>query len=538
MTIQGARALGCGLLLSGRLSWTPPSIKVRLAAGAGVALFLLLGATGGSLQNSTDAIYAVVARDAARGNWITPEIAGGPYLMKPPLYFWFCAVSWKLFSGWGETLAFRLPSMLSGWAVVFLSAGIAGRIAGSVRAWWAAIFLVLMSPTVMEFSRRVFMEELLAATMLAVLYGAVRARDEDNPNWLWLVGLGSAAAVLTKSYGGGFAGLAVLIWLSILGPRKWLLSRPFLGGIAIGTAAIALYVGLVMQAAPDEFLRQNLAPLHLGSEAQFSWYPTGRFFYFTAPLDAARIALHDSSGLAKLLPIVGAGITFIGGWVALLLGSLKVRGDRQQAGMLLLLIYVGLAYLVWGSLSQQRLYYLVPFLPALAAGAAVLLDRLLSTRFTPQALLFGSFAGLVLLANPRSFDPVLMDAEPALAEIGEEAAHLLPENAALFRYNDFFAATELYLDHRAVGLTPDPTLLADFSRILVLGERGIADDGRPSSLFPMLGQLGPDRPFFVLIDRAEMERYLPQLGGLHLWAEASDWDGSLLLLGSIPKPKT
>jgi hypothetical protein len=129
-----------------------------------------------------------------------------------------------------------------------------------------------------------------------------------------------------------------------------------------------------------------------------------------------------------------------------------------------------------------------------------------------------------------------MNAEPALAEIGVEVSGELPQDAALFRYNDFFAATELYLDHRTVGLTPDPKLLSDFGRILVLGERGIASDGRPEVLFPMLTELGQERPFFIVIDRAEMERHLPQLGSLHLWAEARDWNGSLLLLGSISRP--
>jgi 4-amino-4-deoxy-L-arabinose transferase-like glycosyltransferase len=501
-----------------------------------VAVFLLLGATGGSLQNSTDAIYAVVARDAARGNWLTPEIAGGPYLMKPPLYFWFCAVSWKLFSGIGEAFAFRLPSLISCWAVVFLSAGIAGRIAGSVRAWWAAILLVLLSPTVVEFSRRVFMEEMLAATMLAVLYAAVRARDEDNPKWLWAVGIGSAAAILTKSYGGGFAGLAVLLWFAAIGPRKWLLGRPFLGGIAAGSAVLALYVFALMRIAPQEFLSQNLAPLRLGSDEQFLWYPTGRFFYFTAPLDAGRTALHDAVGLTRLGPVLGAGLSFVGGWIALIAGSTMIRRHKSLAGMLLLLFYVLSAYLIWGSLTQQRLYYLVPFLPALAIAAAVFLDRFLPRSLAPQTLVFGVLAGMLLLANPRSFDPVLMNAEPALAAIGEEVRGQLPPDAALFRYNDFFAATELYLDHRTVGLTPDPSLLADFGRILVLGQRGIAADGRPEFLFPMLAELGQERPFFIVIDRSEMQRHLPQLGSLHLWAEARDWNGSLLLLGSIPRP--
>lgn len=499
-------------------------------------MFLLLGATSGSLQNSTDAIYAVVAKDAARGNWLAPEVAGGPYLMKPPLYFWLCAVSWKLFAGLGEAFSFRLPGLVSGWFVVFLTAGIAGRIAGTVRAWWAAILIVLMSPTVVEFSRRVFMEETLAAFMLLVLYAAVRAKDEDEPRWLWLVGLGSAAAIMTKSYGGGFSGLAVLLWFAILGPRRWLVSRPFLGGIAVGTLGLGVYVLAMLQANPDEFLRQNLAPLNLGSEEQFSWYRTGSFFYFTSPLDAGRTALHDSVGMARLGPVIGAAVGFLGGWVALLWGAVWSRKEKQLSGMALLLLYVGAAYLIWGSLSQQRLYYLVPFLPAFAAATAVFLDRLLSKKSTPQAAVFALLFGLVLISNPRSFDPVLLDAEPALAEMAELVGHDIPEDAAVFRYNDFFASTELYLDRRTVGLTPNPQLLADFSRILVIGPRGIAGDGRPDQLFPMLNEVSKKQPFFIVIDRSEMERFLPALGSLHLWHEARDWNGSTLLLSSIPKP--
>lgn len=518
------------------LSWTPPSPRARIVAGTGVALFLAFGATSGSLQNSTDAIYAVVARDAAQGNWLAPEVAGAPYLMKPPLYFWLCGISWSLFGGISEAFALRLPGLLSGWAVVFLAAGIAGRIAGSVRAWGAAILLVLLSPTVVEFSRRVFMEETLAATMLVVLYAAVRAKDEDNPRWLWWVGLGSAAALLTKSYGGGFAGLAVLLWLALVGPRKWLISKPFLGGIAVGSAVLIAYVLAMLQVAPEEFIRQNLLPLQLGSEKQFLWYETGSFFYFTAPLDPGRIAPHDATGVTRFAPVVAASLTFVGGWLALLLGAVKSRRDRSLRGLLLLLLYVACAFLVWGSLSQQRLYYLVPFLPALAVAAAVMLDRLLPDKPSARTAVFAALGGLLLLAHPRSFDPLLLDAEPALAEIGEQARGQLPEEAVLFRYNDFFASSEFYLDHRTVGLTPNPALLDDFQRILVLGERGIAADGRPQVLLPMLLQLSRQRPFFILIDRREMELHLPELARLHLWAEAPDWGGQLLLLSSMPRP--
>ncbi|MEE2828981.1 MAG: glycosyltransferase family 39 protein [Myxococcota bacterium] len=519
------------------LSWTPPSRSTRAAVGTAVAVFLCLGAFSGSVQNSTDAIYAIVARDAANGNWLAPEIAGGPYLMKPPLYFWLCAVSLKLFGGFSELFALRFPSLLSAWVVVMIGGSISGRIGRSNRAWLAGILLILLSPTVFEFSRRIFMEETLAATMLLVLYGAIRARDEDNPRWLWLVGLGSAAAILTKSYGGGFAGLAVLSWLLIVGPRRWLLSRPFLGGVAVGLALILLYIAVMLRVAPDEFLHQNLLPFGLRSEEQFSWYRTGSFFYFTSPLDPSRIAPPGSAGITVLGPVLAAGIGFVGGWLALVFGSLAARRDASLGGLFLLLLYVGAGYLIWGSLSQQRLYYLVPFLPALSIGAATMLDRLLPSGLASTAVLAG-LGGLLLVGHPRSFDPVLIDPEPALAELGQQTRGLLPEGVVIHRYNDFFAATEFYLDRRTVGMTPNPQLLADFGRILVLGERGIAVDASHATLRRLLLEATAEKPFFLVIGEDELRERIPGLERfLHRWAEASGWGSRrLLLLSSTPPP--
>lgn len=517
------------------MDYRPPPLSVRAAIALLFLVVLCLGTFSGSLENGTDAIYAAVARDVAAGNWLVPEVAGGPYLMKPPLFFWACAISLKLFGGLSEVFALRLPSILSGWLCVLLAASIAGRLSRDARGWFAGAVLVMLSPTFFEYARRVFMEETLALTMLAVLYCGLRAKDDDDPRWLWGVGLGSAAAILTKSYGGGFAGFAVLCWLAAVGPRRWLKSVPFLGGIAVGAVVIVAWVLVMLRAAPDEFVRQNLAPFGLGSSAQFSWYRTESFFYFRAPLDGARL-VPGAVGLDRWLPVLGSALVFVGGWAALIAGSIQGRKDPRQRGYWLLAIYLVVGVAVWSSLTQQRLYYLVPFFPVLAAAAGAMLVRLVPAG-PPTTLALALLGGSLFLVQQPAFEQRLLDPEPATAELGTRFADQLPEGAVVYRYNDFFAATEFYMEARAVGLTPNEELLVDFGRILVLGERDIARDGRPGAIYTLYREhVQRGEPFFMVIDEEGLIRLMPGLPELHPWFAVPDWPSGRLWLTSSEPP--
>ena len=490
---------------------TPP-LGARIAAAAVVALFFGLGTTSGSLANSTDAIYAIVASDIAeRGAWLTPEVAGGAYLMKPPLYFWAVGLAVKVL---GPTaFAFRLPGVLAGWVVALLCAGIVGRLTGRKEGWFAGLGIVLLSPTVFEFSRRVFMEEWLAAGMMLALYATIRARQEDDVRWLWLVGPASAIAILTKSYGGGFCGVAILMWLPMVGRTRWLISRPFLGGIALGAVPILAYVAALLAVAPEPFVHQNLLPFRMGSAAQFSWYRTGRFFYFTEPM-----------ATDTLVFLGGLGALVVGGWMA--------RRDEGLRGIWLLALYVGVGFAVWGSLAQQRLYYLVPFLPAFACALAAVVIRALPSRVGRVAFVAGVFGLAPLLQAPR-FSPDVLDPEGALAELGPRVQPALGPDDVVHRYNDFFAATELYLDRRAIGLTPSPEMLADFGRILVLGERDIARDGRPAALFERYHEeRDAGRPLHLVVDRRSLGLMMPGMPALKPRLFAPQADGSELWFAS------
>lgn len=491
-----------------------PPVWARVAAALGTLAFFVLGTTSGSLANSTDAIYGVVAADIAeRGAWLVPEVAGGPYLMKPPIYFWMVALSVKLFGA--TAFAFRLPGVLSGFVVALACAGIVGRLTKKPAGWFAGLGFALLSPTVFEFSRRVFMEETLAAAMMVALYATIRARDEDDPRWLWMVGLASSVAILTKSYGGGFSGVAILAWLPLVGRAKWLISKPFLGGIALGSIPILGYVAVMMMAASEPFLHQNLLPFRMGSAEQFSWYRTGRFFYFTKP------ASTDT-------------LVFLGGLAAFGVGSWMARAKEELRGIWLLGLYVGVGYAVWGSLEQQRLYYMVPFLPAFSCALAAVVASVPVP--TVRTALIAVAFGLAPLIQAPLFSPDKLDPEPALATLGPQVAQTLGEGDVVYRYNDFFAASELYFDRRAIGLTPSEEMLRDFGRILVLGERDIARDGRPAALFELYwAERDAGNPFHLVADarslaliRGGMPDLKPRLSapdparGTTLWFASTD----------------
>jgi glycerophosphoryl diester phosphodiesterase len=377
--------------------------------------------------------------------------------------------------------------------------------------------LPLLSPTFFQFSRRVFMEQTLTACLLGVLYCAVRALDEDRPRWLLGVGLLTAVGVLTKSYAGGFAATAVVAYLALAGPRRWLWSRPFLLGCALGAVPILGYLALMTHLEPDQFVHQNLLPFRIRTAGQFSWYRFGRWFYYTMPLRSD--------------PLV-----YVGGVGALGFLSWRARVDASLKPVRLLLAYVLISYAVWDSASAKRLYYLVPVFPAMAIALAVLVGRL-APAGRPRTVALAVAVGLFPILQASEYLDAKLDPEAALEELGQELDGLLPEDELVFRYNDFFAATELYLGRRAVGLTPSPEMLSDFRRILVLGEQDIVRDGRPTAVYALFAEtVRAGRPFQIVAEEAALGKLMPGTPGLHPWLGVAEPDGGTLWFASTQPP--
>src|SRR5262249_32842383 len=133
-----------------------------------VCYFSHLGAIG--FVGPDEPRYAWVARDMAEtGDRITPRLYGKPWFEKPPLYYWFAAVSFRLF-GVSEAAA-RLPSAVAALLATLALAWLAWRLYGSETARWLLILLPT-SVGMIGFSHAASTDMLFAATLTLALVSA------------------------------------------------------------------------------------------------------------------------------------------------------------------------------------------------------------------------------------------------------------------------------------------------------------------------------------------------------------------------------
>ena len=100
------------------------------------------------------------------GEWVTPTLAGEPWLEKPPLFYWLAGVSFSLF---GETeAAARVPSVLAAVLLVFATALVGARLHGSAAGLHAG-FACGLSLLPFAYGRAASMDMLLAATVTAAI---------------------------------------------------------------------------------------------------------------------------------------------------------------------------------------------------------------------------------------------------------------------------------------------------------------------------------------------------------------------------------
>jgi 4-amino-4-deoxy-L-arabinose transferase-like glycosyltransferase len=73
-------------------------VLYALAALALSMFCFLYGLDAFPLRDNNEGLYAEIAREMlARGNYVVPHLNGVPYIEKPPLLYWLCALSMKLF---------------------------------------------------------------------------------------------------------------------------------------------------------------------------------------------------------------------------------------------------------------------------------------------------------------------------------------------------------------------------------------------------------------------------------------------------------
>jgi len=289
------------------------------------------------------------------GSYAVPQLAGQPFLEKPPLYWWAQAGLFGLFGHASAGVA-RLPSALFGWVALLLTYAWGRSFLEREAAALGALVFLTTSVVLVNAHWVIVDTALLAGTTgsLACLAAALAA-EGPRRSALWAgMYLGLAAAFFAKGVVGvGLPVLSALVYL--LWSRRWreVLGWHLLWGSLAVLALIALWLWRVYLDAGGEGVRTFLVYNQLGrflpSLGDYGGGHRRPFYYYLRQTPA------------DLLPwtplLLPAGLALRRAWPRL------VR--RQREGLRLLLASAASVLLVLSAAGTKRGVYALPAVPPL-----------------------------------------------------------------------------------------------------------------------------------------------------------------------------
>lgn len=311
-----------------------------LALTTGLLLFRL-GAV--PLLGPDEPRYVRVAVEMQRsGDWVTPRLAGEPWLEKPALYYWLAGTAFRVL-GESEAAA-RLPAVGAGLLLVGMTALVGARLYGAA-AGLSAGFVLATSLLPFAYARAATMDMLLASTVTAAV-GFVA---------LALFGIAGRLAIPAAW---SFMALACLA----KGPLGLLLPGLVIAGYALATRS----------ADP---LRRMLSPLGLAAFLAIAapWYGAilvsqGRHFVdvflLNHNLQRFTSTIHKHPGpFVYYLPVLFLGLFPWSGLVLSGLGAARPWASRVDRFLMLWLL-LPLAF--FSAAGSKLPGYILPCLPPLA----------------------------------------------------------------------------------------------------------------------------------------------------------------------------
>ncbi len=328
-----------------------------------------------SLWNPDETRDAGIAAEMFRsGNYSVPTLNGDVFLEKPPLYYWTCALVYKL-TGRVTAGTTRLPSALYGILGAFF-VFLLGRRLFNERVGFFAAAILATSSQYFRMSHFAMMDVALATLVAGSLYFYSRGSR-----------LGFAAFALLAFYAKGFLGIAlpgIVVTLDLLFQRKpkELMKIIGVGALLFGAFALPWFWALWKQGGVS-YLKIFLIDNHLHRFASSTGDHTEHslFYYF-------------GSFAGDFLPWT---LVFLGFLIALVKQPRKYWESPMYRFSMLwffsLLVFFTIS-------SSKRSIYLLPLFPAASLLAAAWLDEALSTNWTPHVskLLYSGSVALGLIA--------------------------------------------------------------------------------------------------------------------------------------------
>jgi 4-amino-4-deoxy-L-arabinose transferase-like glycosyltransferase len=409
----------------------PPRPALVLLALVLALLVFRLGAV--PLVGPDEPRYTRVAVEMHRASeWVTPTLAGEPWLEKPPLFYWLAGAS---FSVLGETeAAARVPSVLAAVLLVFATALVGARLYGSAAGLHGG-FACGLSLLPFAYGRAASMDMLLASTVTAAV-GLVALR---------VLGVAGRLSIV---FAAAFAGLAVLA----KGP---------LGLLLPGLVA----TGYVLATREWRWLRELVSPLAIAALLAVAapwyvaiWLDQGRHFLDVFLLDhnvqRFTSTIHNHPGPPwYYLPVLLAGLF---PWSGLAVPAVWRTSPRASRADLFVLLWLSLPFVFFSLAGSKLPGYILPCVPPLAILVGRVADRFVRERGTPETYLSGRVAALVGLVLAA----VVAAAPAALFRLGEP----LWRSAVPL---GFWAVIVAFFFSRRVG--PDPAGALRLARIGAAG---------------------------------------------------------------------
>ncbi len=357
--------------------------------------------------------YVEIPREMVEtGNYLTPRLNGVKYFEKPALFYWFEALSIKLFGICESTLRI--------WPAFFalfgcISVYVAGRRLFGRRTGLVAAVVLATSILYYSMSRVIILDmpvtAFITAALLSFLIGMHEVPGVRRRFFLWSFYIFCALAVLVKGLIGiVIPGMIISAWILILGEWRVLRTMYLPSGLALFLLIAAPWHILIIRANPEFF-----------------------HFYF--------IQEHFLRYLTKMhgryhpvwffIPIILVGLF---PWSVFLMQAVRQnmpatwRERHEHRDTLFLMLWAGLVFLFFSASDSKLVPYILPVFPPLA---------LLIGRYLAEAWGSKEFPGL------RSSLHILLVAALLLAGAFLASPYVAPaENVkALGLYRYLFAIT-------------------------------------------------------------------------------------------------
>jgi 4-amino-4-deoxy-L-arabinose transferase-like glycosyltransferase len=370
-----------------------------------ILLLAFLGATGLRPLNVPDeGRYADVARWMLRsGDFVTPRLAGVPFLHKPPLFYWLEASSFWAFGV--HVWSARLVPALLGFAGCALTFAAGARLFGR-RAGLLAAVILAANPYYFVASQYVNHDLTVSTFITAALLLftlADRAGARNRGPLLLAAWASCGLALLTKGLIGVVIPVGVVgLWIAATSRWREIPRYRLVSGLALA-AAIAVPWHLAAERATPGLLHELYVVQHFSRYAATGFNNAKGAWFYPAVL------------LAGLVP-----------WTPLLPGACArawraFRAERDLGRSDLLLLVWPVFVLVFFSIPESKLAgYALPALPPLALLLGRHLDALWregarSRALAASAATVAAFGAGLLLAPLLPAFPQLP--RPALAGV-------------------------------------------------------------------------------------------------------------------------